>query len=189
MVKIDTPEGYEVSFGGQAQMMAEMQQTVLGILMFAIFFSFVVLAVQFNSLKLPAIILGSVPFCLVGLVFIMLFTGLPLGATVIIGVLVIVASMVNEGVLLLTYANELRDHEGLRTEEAVLKATKIRFGPRVIITAAILVGFIPLALALEEGADMLQPMATAAIGGLLMGILVALFLMPCLYVMLHRTKG
>lgn len=181
--------GYDFSYGDQAQMMTEMKQTVLSILVFAIFFSFIVLAVQFNSLRLPALILGSVPFCLAGLVFIMLVTGLPLGATVIIGVLVIVAATVNEGVLLLTYANELRDHERLRPKDAVIKAARIRFRPRVMITVAILVGFIPLALAIEEGGDMLQPMAAAAIGGLLMGILVALYLMPCLYVMASgKTK-
>lgn len=182
----ERPVGYDVSFGGQAQMMAEMQQVVLAILVFAIFFSFIVLAVQFDSLKLPALILGSVPFCLTGLVFIMLATGLPLGATVIIGVLVVVAATVNDGVLLLTFANALRAGESLSPRDAVVRAAKIRLRPRVMTTVAILVGFIPLALAIEEGGDMLQPMAAAAIGGLLMEMLVALFLMPCLYVVFSR---
>jgi len=189
LAKRDLPVGYELIFGGQAQMMIEMVHTVLGILAFAVFFSFIVLAVQFNSLRLPAIILGSVPFCLPGLVFIMLATGLPLGATVIIGVLVIVAATVNEGVLLLTFANELREREKSPAKDAILKAAKIRFRPRVMITVSILVGFIPLALAIEEGGDMLQPMATAAIGGLGMVILVALFLMPCLYVIFAKRGG
>jgi len=177
------PVGYDFSFGGQAQMMNEMKQTVLGILAFAVFFSFIVLAVQFNSLRLPAMILGSVPFCLAGLVFIMLWSDLPLGATVIIGVLVIVAATVNDGVLLLTFANELRESQGLSPTDSVLNAAKIRLRPRVMTTVSVLVGFIPLALAFEKGGDMLQPMAAAAIGGLLMEILVALFLMPCLYVL------
>uniref|UniRef100_A0A7C4PIA2 Efflux RND transporter permease subunit n=1 Tax=Anaerolinea thermolimosa TaxID=229919 RepID=A0A7C4PIA2_9CHLR len=180
--KQERPIGYDFFYGGQAQMMAEMKQTVLAILVFAIFFAFIVLAVQFNSLKLPALILGSVPFCLSGLVFIMLLSGLPLGATVIIGVLVIVAATVNDGVLLLTFANELRQTERLSASESVLKAAQIRLRPRVMTTISVLVGFIPLALAIEEGGDMLQPMAAAAIGGLLMEMPVALFLMPCLYV-------
>ncbi len=186
IMSMNRPIGYDFTYGGQAQMMTEMKQTVLLILVFAIFFSFIVLAVQFNSLRLPSLILGSVPFCLAGLVFIMLVTGLPLGATVIIGVLVIVAATVNDGVLLLTFANELREREGLSAKEAVLQAAKIRLRPRVMTTIAILVGFIPLALAIEEGGDMLQPMATAAIGGLLMEMLVALYLMPCLYVMASK---
>jgi len=182
METLDRPIGYDFSYGGQARMMAEMKQTVLAILAFAIFFSFIVLAVQFNSLRLPALILGSVPFCLAGLVFVLLASGLPLGATVIIGVLVIVAATVNDGVLLLTFANELREREGLSSFDAVLQAAKIRLRPRVMTTISVLVGFIPLALAIEEGGDMLQPMAAAAIGGLLMEMPVALFLMPCLYI-------
>ena len=106
--KMTMPVGYEISYGGQAQMMAEMQSAVLLILVFALFFAFVVLAVQFNSLKLPALILGSVPFCLAGMVYTLFLTGLPVGATVIIGVLIVVAATVNEGVLLITFAEELR---------------------------------------------------------------------------------
>lgn len=179
----DRPIGYELSYGGQAQMMAEMRQTVLAILAFAVFFSFVVLAVQFNSLKLPALILGSMPVCLAGLVFMLLATGLPLGATVIIGVLVVVAATVNDGVLLLTFARELQAEQGLSPFDAVISAARIRFRPRVMTTTSTLAAFIPLALAIEEGGDMLQPMAVGAVGGLLMEILVALFLMPCLYVL------
>ena len=75
---------------------------------------------------------------------------------------------------------------GLPAAAAVIKAAKIRLRPRVMTTAAVLIGFTPLAMALEEGGDMLQPMAAAAIGGLLMEIPVALFLMPCLYVIASR---
>jgi len=188
MAKTDRPVGYELSYGGQAQMMSDMKQTVLTILAFAVFFSFIVLAVQFNSLKLPALILGSVPFCLAGLVFVMLATGLPLGATVIIGVLVVVAATVNDGVLLLTFAGELHEKQGIAPRDAIVSAAKIRLRPRVMTTIGILVGFIPLALAIEEGGDMLQPMAAGAIGGLLMEVLVALFLMPCLYLIFTRKR-
>ncbi|HRU07464.1 MAG TPA: efflux RND transporter permease subunit, partial [Candidatus Brocadiia bacterium] len=183
------PAGYEVSYGGQAQMMGDMRKTVLSILAFAVFFSFVVLAVQFNSLKLPALILGSVPACLAGLVFIMLLTGLPLGATVIIGVLVVVAAAINDGVLLLEFAREIEAREKLAPVDAVLASAKIRLRPRIMTTFTTLAGFIPLALALEEGGDMLQPMAAGAVGGLLMEMAVALFLMPCLYVVFSSRRG
>lgn len=186
---IERPVGYEFEYGGQAQMMGDMKSNILAVLVFAIFFSFIVLAVQFNSVKLPALILSSVPVCLVGVVLIMFVTGLPLGATVIIGVLVVVAATVNDGVLLLTFAEDLRGRDRLSPKEAVLSAAKIRLRPRVMTTMAVLVGFIPLALALEEGGDMLQPMAAGAIGGLLMEILVALFLMPSLYVLFNRSRA
>lgn len=181
-----SPPGYERSYGGQAQMMNEMTQSAVMILGFALFFSFIVLTVQFNSLKLPALILGSVPFCLAGMTGLLLLTGKPLGAPVVIGVLVVIAAVVNAGVLLFTYALLLQRTEHLTVRASVLKAAAIRLRPRVMVSAAILIGLLPLALALDAGGEMLQPMAIAAIGGLLMEMLVSLFLMPCLYMMTQR---
>jgi multidrug efflux pump subunit AcrB len=187
LAEIERP-GYEIGFGGRAELMSDMIRTVLAVLGFALFFSFIVLVVQFNSVKLPAIILGSVPICLAGVVYLLYLAGLPLGATVIIGVLVVVAITVNDGVLLLTFARELQERRGLPPFQAVLDAAKIRLRPRVITTLTTMVGFLPLALNLGEGGDMLQPMAVGAIGGLGMEMLVALFFMPCVYVMFTRTS-
>lgn len=180
------PAGYERQYGGQAQMMGEMMQSAATILAFALFFSFIVLTVQFNNLKLPTLILASVPFCLAGMAGLLLATGKPLGAPVVIGVLLVIAAVVNAGVLLFTYALLLEQTESLSVRDAMLKAAAIRLRPRVMVSSAILIGLVPLALALESGGEMLQPMAIAAIGGLLMEMLVSLFLMPCLYLMAHR---
>lgn len=184
--QLSIPTGYQVSFGGQAQMMAEMKHSILLILGFALFFAFVVLAVQFNSLKLPALILGSVPFCIAGIVYALYLTNVPFGATVLIGMLVVVASTVNEGVLLLTVVEELRNRKQLPVLDALVQAAKIRLRPRVMIAAAVVAGFVPLALNLEEGGDMLQPMAVGAIGGLSLGLFVALFLLPCMYLVFSK---
>lgn len=186
---IERPAGYVFDFGGRAEMMSDMKETVLAVLAFALFFSFIVLTVQFNSLKLPGLILGSVPVCLAGVVFVMYFTHIPLGATVIIGVLVVVAATVNDGVLLLTYARDLQEQNTWAARQAVLDAAKIRLRPRVMTTVTTMIGFLPLALNLEEGGDMLQPMAVAAIGGLGMEMLVALFLMPCMYVFTVKNQS
>lgn len=189
MVGVDIPPGYEFDIGGRAEMMADMKQTVIAILVFALFFSFIVLTVQFNSLKLPGMILGSVPVCLAGVILLLFFTHISLGATVVIGVLVVVAATVNDGVLLLTYARELNEQKGMGTFQSIVDAATIRLRPRIMTTVTTMIGFIPLALNIEEGGDMLQPMAMAAIGGLGMEMLVALFLMPCLYVVLARPHS
>jgi len=186
LTELERPAGYVFDFGGRAEMMSDMKETVLAVLAFALFFSFIVLTVQFNSIKLPGLILGSVPVCLAGVVFLMYLTHIPLGATVIIGVLVVVAATVNDGVLLLTFARELQAQHACPPRQAVLDAAKIRLRPRVMTTVTTMIGFLPLALNLEEGGDMLQPMAVAAIGGLGMEMLVALILMPCMYVLATR---
>ncbi len=183
LAQIELPAGYELGFGGRAEMMADMKEAALMVLAFALFFSFIVLTVQFNSVKLPALILGSVPFCLAGMVYLLHLTGLPFAATVLIGILVVVAATINDGVLLLTFARELQESQGLLPGQAIMAAAKIRLRPRIMTTLTSMVGFLPLALNLGEGGDMLQPMAVAAMGGLGMEILVAMFLMPCFYVM------
>ena len=188
LADMDLPDGYTFDLGGSAEMMIDMKAAVFAVLAFSLFFSFVVLTVQFNSLKLPLLILGSVPVCFAGVVFLMLLAGLPLGATVIIGVLVVVAATVSDGVLLLTYAGEIRDRENVSPRQAVVSAARIRLRPRMMTTMTTIMGFLPLALNLTGGGEMLQPMAVAAIGGLLMEIPVALFLMPCLYVIANRMR-
>ncbi|RJQ66451.1 MAG: efflux RND transporter permease subunit [Desulfobacteraceae bacterium] len=146
-------------------------------------------SVQFNSLRLPGLILGSVPFCAAGMVYALYLADIPMGATVLIRLLVVVAATVNEGVLLLTVVEELRGRHQITISDALVQAAQIRLRPRVMIAAAVIAGFIPLALNLEEGGDMLQPMAVAAIGGLSLGLFVALFLLPCLYLAVSRKES
>ena len=188
LADVDRPPGYEFTFGGRAEMMSDMRDTVRLVLVFALFFSFIILVVQFNDVKLPALILGGVPVCLAGVVYLLYLAGLPLGATVVIGVLVVVAATVSDGVLLLTFAGELRDRRCLSPFDAVAEAAGIRLRPRVMTTMTTMMGFLPLALNLGEGGDMLQPMAVGAIGGLAMEMAVALFLMPCLYLAFTRDR-
>ena len=183
---IEKPAGYELKFGGQAQMMDEMRRSLLLILIFAIFFAFVILVVQFNDLRLPLYILAGIPISLSGLVILLYVSGIPLGATVIIGALVVIAANVMEGVLLINSAEHIRGEERLPPREAVLKAARIRFRPRLMTSLGVLVGFLPLALNLEQGGDMLQPMAVGAMGGLAFTILVTLFFVPTLYVWASR---
>jgi multidrug efflux pump subunit AcrB len=186
--KVDLPAGYAISFGGQAQMMADMQKELLTVFAFSLFFTFALLGIQFNSLKLPGLIIGVLPVCLSGAIFLLFATGLPLGATVIIGVMLVVAATVNGGVLLLTFAEEFRKSGRWSPGEAVLNAAKVRLRPCLMVSLLILMSMIPLALKIEEGGDMLQPMAVAAIGGIMVEILVVLFLVPSLYVIFTRER-
>lgn len=182
-----SPPGYEFVYGGQAQMMKEMTKTISGIALFAVFFAFIVLAVQFNSLKIPGLIILCIPFCFAGMIFAMNISGLPFGATVIIGTLIMIAAMVNDGILLMEFSREIQVSENISAEQSIIKAGQIRFRPLVMTSISTLVGFIPLALSLEQGGDMLQPMAVAAVGGLLMEIFVVLFFMPCIYVAAYKN--
>ncbi len=182
------PVGVFYEMGGQARMMREMNKTILLVIIFAVFFAFVALAVQFESLKIPFLVLLTLPPVMAGMLWGLKITGLALGATVAIGVLVVISATINDGVLLLSFAEELRKKEKLSSFAAVVKAAKIRLRPRLMTTFSTIAGFSPLALNLGEGGDLLQPMAVAAISGLLFEIFVTLFLLPCLYCIFDRKK-
>ncbi len=181
MAMFEMPGGYEVFYGGQAQMMQDMTKAAVMILGFALFFALAVLAVQFNDVMLPGLIMAVIPFCLAGTVAALFLTGIPMGATLIIGILVVIALTVNQGVLLITFAESLRTGGNLSAGEAMVNAAKIRLRPVLMLSFCFIAGLIPLALNLEEGGDMLQPMAVGAIGGLTAGVAVTLLLLPVIY--------
>jgi multidrug efflux pump subunit AcrB len=143
-----------------------------------LFFAFAVLAVQFQQPEAAGA--GHVGHSLrSGRTVLALFlTGIPLGATLIIGILVVIALTVIQGVLLITFTESLRINDELPPQEAIITAAKLRLRPVLMLSFCFIAGLIPLALNIEEGGDMLQPMAAGAIGGLALGLMVTLFLLP-----------
>jgi len=180
LAEVTWPLGYNFTIGGKARQMAEMQSVVKSILGLAVFFSFIVLAAQFNSLRLPLVILIAAPFCLTGLGYGLWIAGQPFGATVIIAAMIVLAANVIDGVLLIETAEHQRA-AGKPLLEATMMAGISRLRPRLMTVLPAVLGFAPLAFALEEGGELLRPMAAAAIGGLLLNVFVALFLVPVLY--------
>ncbi len=180
LAEVKWPTGYNYTIGGKARQMAEMLGVVKSILGLAVFFSFIVLAAQFNSLRLPLVILIAAPFCLTGMGYGLWIAGQPFGATVIIAAMIVLAANVIDGVLLIETAEHQRA-DGKPLFEATLGAGLSRLRPRLMTVLPAVLGFAPLAFALEEGGELLRPMAAAAIGGLLLNVFVALFLVPVLY--------
>ena len=174
------PEGYTVEYGGQFQLMAEGIGDIGLILILALFLAFVVLGVQFESFSMPLLVLMALPLPLAGMIGALYLTGMALGVPVIIGTLVVTAALISDGVLLLSFVERLRT-EGMPVREALVEASRLRFRPRIMTTLTTVVGFLPLALNWAGGGEMLQPMAIAAIGGLLVEIPAVLYVVPCLY--------
>ena len=185
LAEISLPEGYSIELGGQVYLMQESQNEMLQVILFAMFFAFIILAIQFNSFRQPFLILLGVPFAFVGVVAALLLTGFPAGATVLIGVLIMIGGIATQGVVLISFINQYRA-EGMNTREAVLTGAPLRMRPILMTQATTVLGLLPLALNIGEGGDMLQPMAIAVIGGLLFSLFVTLLLLPCLYYIIER---
>jgi CzcA family heavy metal efflux pump len=185
---MERPSGVEIGFGGQAQMMAENRRSLGLVLFFALFFAYVVLAIQFESFVQPFLIMIRVPLTLIGMALALLLTKLPIGATVFIGVIILAGNEVNHGVVLVQFINELRA-QGRSLKEAIIEASSVRLRPILMTLTTSIFGLLPLALNIGEGGDMLVPMAVAVIGGLVFSIFMTLAFLPCAYLILPGRPG
>jgi hydrophobe/amphiphile efflux-1 (HAE1) family protein len=177
---LELPSGVSFEMGGQAQMMAENTQAMGLILGFAFLFAYVVLVIQFESFVLPFLIMASIPLALTGTFAALFITHIPLGVTVLIGIVVMMGGITSQGVVLISLAETYRN-QNMSPVEAIRAAAPVRVRPILMTQLTTVLGLIPLALNLGEGGDMLQPMAVAVIGGLSYSLLLTLFFLPSAY--------
>ncbi len=181
------PDGYGVIIGGEAEAIEESNAQMLLVVGLAIFLVFVVLAVQYESLTDPFVILAAVPMSLVGVVAILKFTGTPFSAPALLGMILLAGIVVNNSILLVEFVKTHQDETGASMFDAVVEAGAARLRPILMTTITSLVGTAPLALGLGDGSELMRPLAIAVVGGLTMSTLLTLFVVPCLYVVLHTA--
>jgi hydrophobe/amphiphile efflux-1 (HAE1) family protein len=180
------PEGYGILYGGEAEAIAENNRQLMIVGLLAVFLVFVVMAVQYDSLLNPLVILVAIPLSLVGVVLALWATGTPMGATVLLGVIMLAGIVVNNSILLVEFVEELRAG-GMSREQAVVEAGAVRMRPIVMTTMTTLLGMLPLALGIGEGTEMLQPLAVAVVGGLTLSTVLTLLVVPSAYLVFHSA--
>ncbi|MEX0602498.1 MAG: efflux RND transporter permease subunit, partial [Bacteroidota bacterium] len=161
---------------------------LLTIILLAIFLVYVVMGIQYESLLNPFVILTTIPFALIGVVAILYVTNIPVGATVMLGVILLAGIVVNNSIVLVEFIEIQRREKGLSKEAAVLEAGPLRVRPILMTTLTTIAGMLPLALGIGEGSEILQPLAVSTIGGLLGAMLISLFVIPNMYLLFHDAK-
>lgn len=177
---LDVPDGYRVYDIGAFTALQEGRQLAGALLALALFLVFVVMAVQYESLRNPLVILLSVPFALTGPALLLPLTGVPLSMPVWLGLIMLAGIVVNNAIVLVEYIELLRA-DGLDARAAIARAGGLRLRPILMTTLTTVVGLLPLSLGLGEGAEMLQPLAQTMVYGLSFSLLVSLFLVPVVY--------
>ena len=186
---LNLPEGYSLYDGGSLDAIRESQQVGYTLLALALFLVFVVMAVQYESLQNPMIIMLAVPFTLIGVAIgVQLMLGNQLTMPAKIGLIMLAGIVVNNAIVLVEQI-EIQRERGMAIMDAVISAAQLRLRPILMTTLTTVVGMAPLAIGLGEGSEMLQPMATVIVFGLLFGMIVSLFLVPLLYLLTHREKA
>ena len=184
---LSLPDGYSFYDGGSKDALQQGQQLFAVLIALALFLVLVVMAIQYESLLNPILILLSVPFALIGVAIGILVTGIPLSMPVMLGLVMLAGIVVNNAIVLVEYI-ELQRARGLDIYEAVITSAQLRLRPILMTTLTTVVGMLPLALKLGEGAEMLQPLAITIISGLSFSLLVSLLLIPIIYLTLHRLR-
>ncbi len=183
--EIDLPEGVSRLPSAAAQSNQEIQSAfaVLGGL--AAFLVFVVMAVQYNSLVDPLVIMFTLPLALAGGIWGLFITQTAIGITVIVGAVLLVGIVVNNAIILVELANQIREREQCDRATAILQAAPRRLRPILMTTITTVVGMFPLALGLGQGGEFLQPLGIVVFSGLALATLLTLFIIPCFYLLLH----
>jgi multidrug efflux pump subunit AcrB len=182
------PAGYTAYDGGEFETLQQGRRKSQLLLGLALFLVFVVMAVQYESLRNPFVILLGVPFAVIGVGLGLLLTGLPLSMPIWLGMIMLAGIVVNNAIILVEYVDIARSN-GMETDAAIIEAGRLRLRPILMTTLTTVVGMAPLALGWGEGAEMLQPLAVALISGLSMSLLVTLLLIPLLYRLTHRSTA
>lgn len=178
------PDDMGLIFGGQFETAEETDREMFTVILLALFLVFVVLTVQYERLSNPLVIMSAAPLSVVGVVGLLWLTGTPLSAPAFLGLILLIGIVVNNAILLVEYIERGR-RAGLDTTTAVVEAGGIRLRPILMTTLTTVAGMAPLAIGMGAGANLMQPLAIAVIGGLLTAMVLTLVLIPCLYVIVQ----
>jgi multidrug efflux pump subunit AcrB len=178
------PDGYTLYDGGARKTLREGKALGGTLLALALFLVFVVMAIQYESLRNPFIILLSVPFAAIGVSMGIQLTELPLSMPIWLGMIMLAGIVVNNAIVLVEYIEIVRERTA-NIRAAILEAARLRLRPILMTTLTTAVGMLPLAIGIGEGSEMLQPLAVTIVAGLSFSMLVSLILVPVMYELTH----
>jgi multidrug efflux pump subunit AcrB len=179
--------GIDFSYVGEVELMNTTFSGLGVAIGLAVMVVFMIMASQFKSLRLPFVMLFTIPVSLVGIVMALLSAGQGFSITALMGILMVVGIAVSNGILLVDDANR-RFNEGVDKVEAVIQAARSRFVPIAMTSLATVIGLVPTAMALEKGTEANQPLALAVVGGLTSSTILSLFLVPVMFLFFAKRE-
>jgi multidrug efflux pump subunit AcrB len=182
---MNPPHGTVLTVRGTVNNMNESFRAFAIGLVMSIVLVFLILMAQFASFLDPVIILLAIPPGISGVILILLVTGTTINIMSLMGVLMTTGIAVSNSILIVEFTGKLRE-QGLKLEDAIITACKVRLRPILMTTLATVLGLIPMALAIEAGSEQYAPLARAILGGLTVSAVVTVFLVPCAYLLIHR---
>ena len=181
------PDGYKIEISGETEMINESLKDLFYMLILAIAFIYLIMVAQFQSLLSPFIVMFTIPLAFTGGFLALAITGYDLSIISMLGFLVLSGVVVNNGIVFVDYTNQLRE-SGMEKTESLILAGKTRMRPILMTAITTILGLSTLSFGVGMGAEMLQPLAIASIGGLTYATILTLIFVPVMYDILHRNK-
>jgi len=182
------PDEYTTGYKGMAEMMGESFGYLIFALVLGVILAYMVLASQYESFIHPVTVLLSMPFSFIGAFLAILITGKTLNIFTFIGLILLMGLVKKNAILLIDYTNTLRAR-GMERKEAILTAGPVRLRPILMTTFAMVLGMMPIAVGIGEGAETRSPMAIATIGGLITSLFLTLIVVPIVYDIFDEIKA
>jgi multidrug efflux pump subunit AcrB len=182
------PRGASVSVRGQIAPMRETLRNIAAGLVVAVVVIFLLLAANFQSLRLAFVVVSTVPAVLTGVVLMLAATGTTLNVQSFMGAIMAIGVAVANAILLVTFAEQTRMQGGSPLQTAI-DAARARMRPVLMTSAAMIAGMLPMALAIGEGAEATAPLGRAVIGGLAAATLATLLVLPSVYSLVQQSAG
>ena len=186
--EIDMIEGYKIEMSGEDEMIKDAMTQVLLMLALAVIFIYLIMVAQFQSLLSPFIIMFTIPLAFTGGFLALFFTHNNVSVIGALGFVMLAGIIVNNGIVMVDYINQLRE-AGMSKKEAIVESAKTRLRPILMTTLTTVISMSTLALGIGGGSAMMQPMAIVMIGGLIYGTLLTLIVVPCLYDVFNSDKS
>ena len=185
VAEVTLPVGTTAFLSGQSEEMKDSFRSLQFVLLLAIFLVYLVMASQFESLIHPFVILLTVPLAITGAIWALWITHTTVNVVAYIGLIMLVGIVVNQSIVLIDAVNQARER-GLPKHEAIVEAGRLRLRPILITKLTTILGLLPMALGLGEGAEVRAPMAITVIGGVLLTTFLTLLVIPVVYSVLDR---
>ena len=183
----DMPQGYSAEIGGETENTRQMVEQMVKMLALGLLFIYLVMVAQFQSLKSPFIVMFTIPLAFTGGFLALLIAGINISVISLIGFVMLVGIIVNNGIVLVDCINQER-LGGMERREAIIEAGVTRLRPILMTSLTTILGLTITALAKNAGTALMQPVALVCIGGLLYATLMTLFVVPCMYDIVSKKE-
>ena len=185
IAEVDLPQGITASFQGENEAIMDAIRQLLLMLLLGIVLVYLVMVAQFQSLRSPLIVMFTIPLAFTGGFLALLLAGIEVSVVSLVGFVMLVGVIVNNGIVLVDYINQLR-LEGMDRREAIIEAGVTRLRPILMTSLTTILGLVVMAFGKDVGTALMQPVALVCIGGLLYATLMTLLVVPCMYDILSR---